>query len=91
MRGKKVGLITFLVLLASLIATPGTEGQSGSLRNEVPSSPTAAGAAPQSAATQTSAEVQGTVGLIIGHVPPIEYEHAYYERHATPAMEAGLN
>lgn len=66
MRGKKVGLITFLVLLASLIATPGTEGQSGSLRNEVPSSPTAAGAAPQSAATQTSAEVQGTVGLIIG-------------------------
>jgi putative transposase len=27
----------------------------------------------------------------LGHVPPIEYEHAYYERHATPAMEAGLN
>jgi transposase InsO family protein len=27
----------------------------------------------------------------LGHVPPIEYERAYYERHATPAMEAGLN
>ena len=27
----------------------------------------------------------------LGHVPPIEYERAYYERHATPAIEAGLN
>jgi transposase InsO family protein len=27
----------------------------------------------------------------LGHVPPIEYERAYYERHATPATEAGLN
>ncbi len=27
----------------------------------------------------------------LGHVPPIEYERTYYERHATPAMEAGLN
>jgi putative transposase len=27
----------------------------------------------------------------LGHMPPIEYERAYYERHATPASEAGLN
>jgi len=27
----------------------------------------------------------------LGHVPPIEYERAYYERHGTPAIEAGLN
>jgi transposase InsO family protein len=27
----------------------------------------------------------------LGHVPPIEYERTYYERHATPALEAGLN
>jgi putative transposase len=27
----------------------------------------------------------------LGHVPPIEYERAYYERHATPAIDAGLN
>jgi transposase InsO family protein len=27
----------------------------------------------------------------LGHVPPAEYERAYYERQATPAMEAGLN
>jgi transposase InsO family protein len=27
----------------------------------------------------------------LGHVPPIEYERAYYERHATLAIEAGLN
>jgi transposase InsO family protein len=27
----------------------------------------------------------------LGHVPPIEYERAYYARHATPAMDAGLN
>ena len=27
----------------------------------------------------------------LGHVPPIEYERAYYERHATPVIEAGLN
>lgn len=27
----------------------------------------------------------------LGHVPPIEYERAYYKRHATPAIEAGLN
>ncbi len=27
----------------------------------------------------------------LGHVPPIEYERAYYARHATPATEAGLN
>jgi transposase InsO family protein len=27
----------------------------------------------------------------LGHVPPIEYERAYYERHATPATEVGLN
>jgi transposase InsO family protein len=27
----------------------------------------------------------------LGHVPPIEYERAYYARHTTPATEAGLN
>jgi putative transposase len=27
----------------------------------------------------------------LGHVPPIEYERAYYDRHATPVTEAGLN
>jgi putative transposase len=26
----------------------------------------------------------------LGHVPPVEYEAAYYREHATPAMEAGL-
>ena len=27
----------------------------------------------------------------LGHVPPIEYERAYYERHGAPAIGAGLN
>jgi putative transposase len=27
----------------------------------------------------------------LGHVPPAEYERAYYEGQSTPAMEAGLN
>jgi putative transposase len=27
----------------------------------------------------------------LGHVPPAEYERAYYEAQSTPAMEAGLN
>jgi transposase InsO family protein len=27
----------------------------------------------------------------LGHVPPIEYEQAYYARHETPAMGVGLN
>ncbi len=27
----------------------------------------------------------------LGHVPPAEYERAYYEHQTTPAMEAGLN
>ena len=26
----------------------------------------------------------------LGHVPPVEYEAAYYREHATPVMEAGL-
>jgi putative transposase len=26
----------------------------------------------------------------LGHVPPVEYEEAYYRDHATPAMGAGL-
>ncbi len=29
--------------------------------------------------------------LLARHVPPAEYERAYYERHTAPAMEAGLN
>jgi putative transposase len=27
----------------------------------------------------------------LGHVPPAEYERAYYERQTTPAMEVRLN
>jgi transposase InsO family protein len=27
----------------------------------------------------------------LGHVPPTEYERAYYERQTSPAMEAGLD
>jgi putative transposase len=26
----------------------------------------------------------------LGHVPPVEYEAAYYRERATPAIEAGL-
>ena len=26
----------------------------------------------------------------LGHVPPVEYEAAYYSQQPTPAMEAGL-
>jgi len=27
----------------------------------------------------------------LGHVPPVEYEQAYYRQQETPAMVAGLN
>ena len=27
----------------------------------------------------------------LGHVPPVEFEHAYYQQHLSPVMEAGLN